>query len=302
MQKSYAHHDALFKKYLGDLTVARDFLAVHLPPSLRERCDLNSLAMVPGIFVEDDLSSHCSDMVYSLKIRDGSGDINCVIEHQSRPEKRMAFRMMRYCIAVMHQHLKQGGKTLPVIVPLLFYHGLSSPYPYSTCWLDCFADPVLAKSVYIQPFTLIDVTAMSDREILTHKRAAVLELLQKHIRNRDMLEVSSSIGSMLNEWPVSDELVRALLYYIVECGNTSDPNQFLRNIAAKAANHQEDVMTIAQELQHRGLKQGIKQGIEQGEKNAALRFARQLVSDGVEHAMVKRYTGLSDSEIKLLAS
>ncbi len=302
MQKTHAHHDALFKKYLGDITVARDFLAVHLPPSLRERCDFSSLTMVPGLFVEDDLSSHCSDMVYSLKTRDGAGYIYCLIEHQSRPDKIMAFRMMRYSIAVMHQHIKQGGETLPVIVPLLFYHGQKTPYPYSTCWLDCFADPMLAKSVYNQPFTLIDISVMQDREIMTHKRAAVLELLQKHIRSRDMLEISCSIGRMLNEWPVSNELVRALLYYIVECGNTSDPDQFLRNIAVKAASHKEDVMTIAQELQSRGLKQGIQQGIQQGvaqgEKNAALRFARQLISDGIEHATVKRYTGLSDKEIK----
>ncbi|MEA9391526.1 Rpn family recombination-promoting nuclease/putative transposase [Acerihabitans sp. TG2] len=306
MQKTLAHHDALFKNYLGDITVARDFLDVHLPPSLRERCDLSSLAMVPGFFVEDDLSTHCSDILYSLKTRDGPGYIYCLIEHQSRPEKMMAFRMMRYSIAAMHQHIKQGGKTLPVVVPLLFYHGETSPYPYSTHWLDCFADPSLAKSMYTQPFRLIDTTAMPDSEILAHKRAAVLELLQKHIRSKDMLEWSHSIGRLLNEWPVSKELVRALLYYIVECGNTSKPDQFLRNIAAEAANNEEDVMTISQELQRVGLQQGIAQGmekgVEQGEKNAALRFARQLISDGIEYAVVKRYTGLSDKEITALAN
>jgi predicted transposase YdaD len=33
MTKLSSHHDALFKKFLGDINVARDFLDIHLPAS-----------------------------------------------------------------------------------------------------------------------------------------------------------------------------------------------------------------------------------------------------------------------------
>ncbi len=214
MKKMTSPHDALFKTFLGDITIARDFLELHMPAHLRERCDFSTLAMEPGSFIEDDMRPLSTDMLYSLQTGAGKGYIYCVIEHQSRPDKRMGFRLMRYSIAAMNQHLKQGGKTLPLIVPLLFYHGETSPYPYSTRWLDCFDDPHLAELVYSQPFPLVDVTAMPDEHILTHRRVAVLELAQKHIRTRDMLEISQAIGNLLNAWHLELDVVRTLLQYI----------------------------------------------------------------------------------------
>ncbi|BAN98028.1 hypothetical protein E05_32620 [Plautia stali symbiont] len=50
----------------------------------------------------------------------------------------MAFRLLRYSVAAMQRHLEQGNDTLPVVIPLLFYHGTISPYPYTTQWFDCF--------------------------------------------------------------------------------------------------------------------------------------------------------------------
>ncbi|HGJ5877456.1 MAG TPA: Rpn family recombination-promoting nuclease/putative transposase [Arsenophonus sp.] len=81
--------------------------------------------------------------------------------------------------------------TLPVVIPLLFFQGKASPYPYSTHWLDCFADPKLAKSVYMQAFPLVDVTAIPDEEIVTHHHVALMEWVMKHIRTRDILELRS---------------------------------------------------------------------------------------------------------------
>lgn len=51
------------------------------------------------------------------------GYIYVVIEHQSKPEELMAFRMMRYSIAAMQNHLDAGYKELPLVIPMLFYHG-----------------------------------------------------------------------------------------------------------------------------------------------------------------------------------
>ncbi|WP_425393802.1 Rpn family recombination-promoting nuclease/putative transposase [Candidatus Arsenophonus triatominarum] len=34
-KSSLSQHDSLFKKFLGDIAVARNFLQIHLPPHLR---------------------------------------------------------------------------------------------------------------------------------------------------------------------------------------------------------------------------------------------------------------------------
>ncbi|WP_376775563.1 Rpn family recombination-promoting nuclease/putative transposase [Candidatus Sodalis endolongispinus] len=46
-----------------------------------------------------------------------------MVEHQSRPEKLMASRLLRYRVAAIQRHPEQGHKQFPVMIPLLFYHG-----------------------------------------------------------------------------------------------------------------------------------------------------------------------------------
>ena len=44
---------------------------------------------------------------------------------------QMAFRLMCYAIAAMQRHLDGGHTKLPLVVPMLFYHGATTPYPWS---------------------------------------------------------------------------------------------------------------------------------------------------------------------------
>ncbi|WP_172718768.1 Rpn family recombination-promoting nuclease/putative transposase, partial [Escherichia coli] len=135
-------HDALFKSFLTHPDTARDFMEIHLPKDLRELCDLDSLKLESASFVDEKLRALHSDILWSVKTREGDGYIYVVIEHQSREDIHMAFRLMRYSMAVMQRHIEHDKRQpLPLVIPMLFYHGSRSPYPWSLCWLDEFADP-----------------------------------------------------------------------------------------------------------------------------------------------------------------
>ncbi len=317
-------HDALFKRFMSDIEIARDFLDIHLPDNVKVNCNLNTLAMTSGSFIDHELRQYCSDMLYSLNTGSGIGYIYCLIEHQSSPDKLMAFRLHRYSIAAMHRHLEQGNDKLPLVIPLLFYHGKTSPYPYSMNWLDCFYDPILAQSIYSRDYPLVDITTVPDKDILTHRRVALLELVQKHIRSRDMLDIRISIADLVDRWKLPADLFRSLMYYIFERGNTSTPAILLNEIANKTQAHQEDLMTVAQYLRkqgfemgikqghqggykqgiekgmEQGLEQGIEQGIVKGERQAMVRIAMHLLAKGIDHATVSLLTGLHDNDIRSL--
>ena len=180
-------HDAVFKQFLMHAETARDFLDIHLPAELRELCDLDTLHLESGSFIEESLKGHSTDVLYSVQMQGNPGYLHVVIEHQSKPDKKMTFRMMRYAIAAMHRHLEADHDKLPLVVPILFYQGEATPYPLSMCWFDMFYSPELARRVYNNPFPLVDITITPDDEIMQHRRIAILELLQKHIRQRDLM-------------------------------------------------------------------------------------------------------------------
>ncbi len=123
-------HDALFKSFLTHSDTARDFMEIHLPKDLRELCDLDSLKLESASFVDEKLRALHSDILWSVKTREGDGYIYVVIEHQSREDIHMAFRLMRYSMAVMQRHIEHDKRRqLPLVIPMLFYHGSRSPYP-----------------------------------------------------------------------------------------------------------------------------------------------------------------------------
>ncbi|ESG73058.1 hypothetical protein SEEM1594_06660, partial [Salmonella enterica subsp. enterica serovar Muenchen str. baa1594] len=54
-------HDATFRQFLTQPDIARDFMEIHLPAELRVVCDLSTLKLESGSFVEDDLRQYFSD-------------------------------------------------------------------------------------------------------------------------------------------------------------------------------------------------------------------------------------------------
>ena len=305
-------HDTVFKRFLRHPETANDFLMLYLPEAIRQRCDFATLRLQSASFIDEDLRAWYSDVLWSVRTTCGAGYIYVVIEHQSSPDNHMAFRLMRYAIAAMQRHLDAGHKTLPLVVPMLFYHGATSPYPFSLNWLDEFADPQLAKRLYGSQFPLIDVTVMPDDEIVQHRRVALLELMQKHIRQRDLSGITESLAAVVMLGYTSPRQLRMLFHYMLQYGNTAEPGVFLRRLARRLPQYEETLMSIAQKLKQEGRQEGRHEGrqegrlegrlegLQEGSRREALRIAGSMLQNGLDKETVQKITGLSADELKPL--
>ncbi|WP_145496169.1 Rpn family recombination-promoting nuclease/putative transposase [Yersinia bercovieri] len=293
MKTTPTPHDAIFKQFLTHQQTARDFLEIHLPAEYRKICDLDSLQLESGSFIEHNLRAYYSDVLYSLKTQRQDGYIYALIEHQSSPDKHMAFRLMRYAIAAMQRHLDNGNDKLPLVIPILFYHGVVTPYPYPMSWLQGFNQPVLAGQLYGGSFPLIDVTVIPDDEIMTHKGIALLELLQKHIRQRDLSELSGKLVRLLsNSYTTKDQLI-SVIHYILQNGDTAEPKRFILDLAHHLPQHEEELMTIAQKLEYKAHQAGRVEGVQE----TTLKIASAMLANGVDRTLVMKTTGLSEKEL-----
>ncbi len=308
MKAPISIHDGLFKSFLTVPDTARDFLDVHLPGHIKQICNLDTLQLQSSSFLEEELVPYYSDVLYSMETESGIGYVYALIEHQSRPDKHMGFRMMRYAIAAMKQHLDAGNETLPLVVPLLFYHGQTSPYPYSTNWLDEFDHPEIAKALYSQDFPLVDVTVIPDDEIIQHKRVALLELVQKHVRQRDLLDFTETVVTLLLERLITASQLDSLVEYLLRVGETSNLEDLMRTLAKQVPEHEEKFMTVAEQLEARGREQGLQQGLQKGRQEgeafgrqeAKVAIAKKMLAAGLDKALISETTGLSDQELSAL--
>ncbi|HHQ4049470.1 TPA: Rpn family recombination-promoting nuclease/putative transposase [Citrobacter freundii] len=300
-------HDALFKTFLKYPETARDFIEIHLPSRLRILCDLTTLELKPASFIEENLRAYYSDVLWSMKTSEGDGYIYVVIEHQSSPDIHMAFRLMRYAIAAMQSHLDAEHDTLPLVVPMLFYHGIDTPYPFSLCWLDEFDNPALAHQLYLSAFPLVDITVVPDDDIMQHRRVALLELMQKYIRRRDLMGLADKVASLLTTGTTNDSQLKALFnYLLIQHGHKPRFSRFMRKLAQQVPGYKESTMNIVEKIrragQRKGLREGMQRGLEkglaEGRREEALRIAGSMLEDGLPRELIVRITGLSEDDVK----
>jgi len=292
MAETTTPHDAVFKTFLSRVETARDFIQVHLPPALLNLCDLSTLRLEPGSFIEDDLRQYYSDILYSLKTTCGEGYIHVLIEHQSSPDRHMAFRLMRYAIAVMQRHLEAGYTLLPLVIPILFYQGERTPYPYSMNWLDDFHDPHRARQLYGNAFPLVDITVIPDEQIMHHRSMAALTLVQKHIRQRDMARLLDQLTALLMMEQMSRQQIVGLVNYMIRAGDAQSIEPLLYELAQRVPKHGETLMTMAEEL--------LQRGIQRGKLTALLEIAQKMLQRGFDSQAIMEITGLSKDELQQL--
>ncbi|MDU4094411.1 MAG: Rpn family recombination-promoting nuclease/putative transposase, partial [Pantoea sp.] len=195
-------------------------------------------------------------------------------------------------------------KKLPLVIPVLFYVGKRSPYPYSTCWLNEFDHPDRAGKLYGNAFPLIDVTVIPDDDIMNHRRMAALTLLQKHIHQRDLATLTDRLATLLMADYLSSPQVTALIHYLIQAGESADSEAFVRELAQRVPQHGDALMTIAQQLEQKGIEKGIEKGIQlgrqEGRNEGKLEVASSLLKMGMPRESVLEATGLTEEDLAQL--
>ena len=134
---------------------------------------------------------------------------------------------------------------------------------------------------------------------------AALTLLQKHIHQRDLAELVDRLAPILLAGYLSSTQVISLVNYIVQAGETSDAEAFVRELAQRVPQHGDALMTIAQQLEQKGIEKGRaeglqlgeQRGIERGEREATLKIARTMLQNGIDRSTVMKMTGLSEDDL-----
>src|ERR671925_2436542 len=118
-------HDSLFRFVFGKPVHAASELRAVLPPPLADRLDLASLRPVNGSFVDEELKNRHCDVLMRTRLDGRQAFVYLVIEHQSRPDRMMPLRMLRYLLRIWDRYLKEHptASRLPMIVPLVVYQG-----------------------------------------------------------------------------------------------------------------------------------------------------------------------------------
>lgn len=242
-----------------------------------------------------------TDLLYSARFGEGTGYIYILTEHQSKPEKLMPFRMLKYMVSIMDRHLTVNNTNiLPVIIRMVIYTGVR-PYNYSTDIFDLFGDDKkFAQETLLKPFQLIDFNKLDEKKLEPFLYNLLLVKTMRSVRNCGLLLLLTNMLPYIQELAQrnKNEYIHTIMNYVFEvCGVSSkqelkDIEKLFSDVSIKKC--EVEMKTYADILR----QQGREKGLEEGKKEAMKQVAMILLKKHRPIGEIAEVTGLRKTEIE----
>jgi predicted transposase/invertase (TIGR01784 family) len=265
-------HDKFFKEIFGKPDLAADFVRNYLPQTIVNSFDLASLEVQKESFVDEKLEESFADLIYRVRLKNSreTAFVCLLFEHKSSPDKWVALQILGYLLKCWERLRTQKAKTLPLIFPVLFYHG-EAKWNYDASFSALFDHQNLTAETFAEwqqyapnfSYYLCDLSALKDSDIRGHAvvRAAMLMMKNIHRLHEEpqLLNVWEAFGKVTNESAV--QYIRVMLKYASAANNTLTLGDVSQSIKQAFAKRGETIMApFAQEIFQNGLQQGLQQG------------------------------------------
>jgi predicted transposase/invertase (TIGR01784 family) len=109
-------HARPFEYVLRNKEEAASLLKEYLPVKIRNKLDFRTLRISSIKYIDKKLKDYFSDLLYEIKLKPG---------HKGVFIWFICLQLLKYMVGIWELYLKQNEKAkyLPVIIPLVIYHG-----------------------------------------------------------------------------------------------------------------------------------------------------------------------------------
>jgi len=304
MKNHLSPHDRFFRSAMTNPRVVQEFFAANLPSNIKNMVDLATIKLTQDSFINDKLKLQITDLLFTVEFNHQSGYFYLLVEHQSSSQKLMPFRLLKYMIAIIEQHLKTfDTETLPLVYPMIFYNGRKS-YHHSTALLDLFGEHKnLIKEIILNPFSLIDLTKISDKSFENYLYYGILARTMKHIFSKDYLpfikELILDIKAI--ETDGAFDYIYSIFSYIIVAGEIVDKDEFHKIIKTDLGQvDKEQIMTLAEIYRKEGEQKGKYEGKQEGRQEALRLVIQALLQQKFTIEQIAKYINLSVTEVNRL--
>jgi len=303
-------HDRLFKSIMSNPEAIREFLEQNLPDNVKRAIDLATIQPQKESYINQQLRSKMVDLLFSVEFNHQPGYLYLLIENQSTCDELMAFRLIKYIIAIMEEHLKKTQQNiLPVVYPMVIYSG-KSKYHGVTDLFELFGEhQQLARDTLWQPFRLIDLSQIPDEKLKQSIWYGVAAYTMKHIFKKEVTDFLKNVVELLK--PIDKfgdiDYIMTIVSYIAEVTEI-DKETLVETVKTALPTIEEKIMTAAEQWRQEGRQEGVQLGKQEGIllgkqegiHEALKTVACKLLSQGRTTDEVVALTGLSTVELEQL--
>ena len=308
-------HDKVFRKILSDKIEVTKFLNEQLKINLKP----GDIEQYNTSYINTLMQNEEADVVYKLK---GKNEF-FLIEHQSKVNYRMPFRILRYEMAIVESAIdekecKRKDYLYPRVNAIVLYTG-KQKWNVAQTFNETQVTSILEKSIEFAKYILVDINNYTEEKLLkTPSFMAKALLIEKAKDNEQIANYIEKIVEIINKDKENysnniKEIFKIMLTQIIKNKiGKEKTDEFLNKLNIGG---DENMMAVFETIQQdnkriyrrgkkdgivEGIKKGISQGISQGIMENSIAIAKKLLSRNNSKEEVAEITGLKIEEIEKL--
>ena len=286
-EKAQNPHDQFFKEIFSQPESITDFVENYVPERLTKLFDLPTLERIEDSFVDNELKEHLSDLLFRVKLKNKQDAfIYILLEHKSSPDKWVSFQLLRYLVRIFEKSHREGNKRLPLVLPIVFYHGKTS-WNISEKFSAVFDLKGLEELREFLPefhYHLCDLNKYSDDELKGNPTLLSAVRVLKYIFRKDLKsKLSRSFEPIIELLPsdFADERLKVLMYYLHFSGKITD-EEIMKAFKEASGDDMQEVFFI-----DRWIDQGRQEGKQEGLVSINLKILTKKFGDSVKSIQSK---------------
>ncbi len=304
-------HDAMFKEVFSQKGIAKNFLENNIPKEALDIIDIDNIELARDSFENEELKGAFSDLIYSTKINGKDAYICFLYEHKSYRDKLTAFQLNKYILEIWIEIIqKQGKEELPIILPLVVYHGPEN-WNIKTDLRDMIPDfyslpDYFQERIPVFKYDLYNIGKAGEDVFEKYTKLTAMMLTAFKFSHEKDVEIVLEKFLLVTQDAVEEEGIDELIYfiriylnYIQQTHIDVSEDELIEKIE-KIEGREAIKVSILDKIEEKGMEKGIEKGMEKGRQEERKIIARTLLKEGAEIALVIKATGLSKEEVEKL--
>ena len=251
-------------------------------------------------FISKTFQNKEADIVYKIKDK----NIFFLIEHQSKIDYSMPFRLLEYEVAIIRSaidksKIKNKSYKIPLVMPIVLYTGKQKWN--ANKYLEKSQEKIQCLNIKIGNYSLVDINNYTEKELLEDNTFISKMMLIEKSKNTE--EIAETLEKIINKTRKEDkELLKSIIeIFLEEKIGIQKSTELIRKLESEGDSMLAIVDMIRKENQmyiDMGRKEGKKEGKIEGKTETIKEIVNKMLRKNLPEKTIIEITGINPKEIE----
>ena len=251
-------------------------------------------------FISKTFQNKEADIVYKIKDK----NIFFLIEHQSKIDYSMLFRLLEYEVAIIRSaidksKIKNKSYKIPLVMPIVLYTGKQKWN--ANKYLEKSQEKIQCLNIKIGNYSLVDINNYTEKELLEDNTFISKMMLIEKSKNTE--EIAETLEKIISKTQKEDKelLKRIIEIFLEEKIGIQKSTELIRKLESEGDSMLAIVDMIRKENQmyiDMGRKEGKKEGKIEGKTETIKEIVNKMLRKNLPEKTIIEITGINPKEIE----